>query len=153
MNRTNKRFYSAIPMLNTKNEGFKKQFEYELSHMNGSSDWSNERNRPYNGQPQTDHGTRGMTKVKGLTMRDISDCIVQGFLSASENGDLQDKTFPCGNDEPYKKSDWTYEDIYKIDLSKIDPIAVIQKALCFVESYMDIYPNVPKLQFKGDSDE
>ena len=46
----------------------------------GSTAYSNDRNRPYDGQAHTDNGARGSVQVKGLTIRDITDCFVKGFL-------------------------------------------------------------------------
>jgi len=138
-----------IPIIDSKDENFKKKLAFNLWSTHSSSDYRNDRKRPYNGQEHTDEGKRGKTKIKGLTMRDISDCIVQGFLAASGDINLQDKTVEI--DEEFKntqyanKNSWRYQDIYKIDLSQIDPGAVIQNTLCFIEFMMGIYPNVPEL--------
>lgn len=96
----------------------------------GDSAFRMDRDRPYNGQPHTGQGERGKTVVKGLTMRDISDCMVRGLIDASG---LQ-------IENPI------HDDIYKIDEKNIDFGAVIQNTLCWVEKYMNIYPNVPKLE-------
>ena len=107
----------------------------------------NDRNRPYNGQPHTDFGERGKTLVKGLTMRDISDCIAQGFLAASGNNELYEKTSSRSPDEAsYHKNNWEYNDLYKIEVDGLDPMAVIQSAMCFIEAYMGIFPNVGNLK-------
>lgn len=120
------------------------KLSFALKAVQGSTAYRNDRERPYNGQPWTDNGVRGQTEVKGLTMRDISDCIVQGFLSASGNGDLQHKCFAKDDEErPWMKGDWRHDDIYHVD-SDVDPGAVIQNALCYVESYMGIFPNVKR---------
>ena len=104
----------------------------------------NDRNRPYNGQLHTDFGEREKTLVKGLTMRDISDCIAQGFLAASHDSSLQDKTSAmCPEEKWYHKNNWEYNDLYKIKMD-IDPMAVIQNALCYIEAYMGIFPNIGK---------
>lgn len=110
-------------------DSFEGMLENAMNDCLGSSAYSLDRKRPYNGQPHTDHGERGKTEVKGLTMRDISDCFVLGLLDASG---LQSK-------HP------VHDDIYKIDLHKIDPGAAIQNAMCHIERFMGIYPNVEKL--------
>jgi hypothetical protein len=117
-------------------EHFIQDLQYAFKQIQGSSAWSMDRNRPYDGQPHTDCGVRGKTLVAGLTMRDIADCIVRGFWNASSD------QRPL--DEP-ERENLIHDDIYQIDLSKIDPGAVIQCTLCEVEKMMGIYPNVPKL--------
>ena len=102
---------------------------WAMSEIQGSSALSLERDRPYDGQPHTDQGERGKQLVTGLTMRDIADCFVKGFLDAAGI----DRELPI------------HDDIYTVDLSQIDPGAVIQNAMCHIEKYMGIYPNVPKL--------
>ena len=110
---------------------FNNMLEKAFADCQGDSAFRMDRDRPYNGQPHTDYGKRGKTLVEGLTMRDVSDCIVKGFLDA---GGIQ-------TDNPIR------DDIYKIDGEKIDPGAVIQNALCHIEKMMGIYPNVPKLHY------
>ena len=112
--------------------------EFAMMSIQGSSAFSLDRNRPYDGQYHTDEGQRGKTEVKGLTMRDISDCIVRGFLAASAY-DRQTRGIP-ERDNP------TRDDLYQIDLSKLDPIAIIKNTTCEIEKMMGIYPNVPKLE-------
>jgi hypothetical protein len=87
------------------------------------------RDRPYNGQPHTDEGIRGATEVRGITMRDLKDCFVIG---AFESTGLAAEDYP--------------DDIWGIDWSDLDPMAVIQNMLCNVEKRMGIYPNVPTLE-------
>lgn len=106
------------------------ELNYAFKEMQGSSGFTMDRNRAYDGQPHTDSGKRGETLVDGLTMRDIGDCIVMGFLDAAG---LEIKS-PI------------HDDIYKIDLEDIDPGAVIQNAICYIEKYMGIYPNINKKQ-------
>jgi hypothetical protein len=77
--------------------------------------YGGDRNRPYDGQPWTDHGVRGTNEVRGLTMRDIGDCIARGRVLATP-----------------------------LDGAEIDNNAAIQNALCEVERMMGIFPNVPK---------
>jgi hypothetical protein len=73
---------------------------------------SHDRNRPYLGQAHTDEGERGMTLVKGLTMRDVSDCIRRGIALATREYD------------------------------GMDPVAVAQNACCEIEKMMGIFPNL-----------
>lgn len=97
------------------------------------------RDRPYDGQPHTGFGVRGTTLVTGLTMQDISDCIAMGMLESSTNSALSDTV---------RRGIWTYNDLYAIDLNEIDPLAVIQNALCNVEKMMGIYPNIPAIRWE-----
>ena len=117
-------------------EDFGKELEFIMKEAQGSSGFSMERDRPYDGQPHTDDGIRGKTVVEGLTMRDVADCIVLGFLSST------------GIEMP---SNPIHDDMYKINLENIDPGAVIQNALCHIEKMMGIYPNVPGLD-SGEAD-
>lgn len=89
-----------------------------------------DRERPYEGQPQTNCGERGKTEVKGLTYRDIYDCAIIGLFRAS------------GIQEQRRAS------VYDIDLNEIDPIAFIQNMTCEMEKRQGIYPNVPELEFE-----
>ena len=107
--------------------------EKAFADCQGDSAFRMDRDRPYNGQSHTDSGKRGTTLVEGLTMRDISDCMVRGFLDA---GGIQ-------MENPI------YDDIYKLDC-KFSPGAVIKNTMCWIEKYMEIYPNVPKLKIDGD---
>ena len=97
----------------------------------GSSDYRNDRERPYNGQPHTDHGERGKTLVDGLTMRDVMDCFVMGVLAADGRSDEVDAGV------------WRYGDVYNV--GDIDLIAAAQNMSCYIEKMMGIYPNVPKI--------
>ncbi len=75
------------------------------------------RERPYLGQAQTVHGERGKCLVKGVSMRDVADCIARGFAEALAPGD-----------------GWDF-----------DQHAMVQNAMANVEKAMGIYPNVPPL--------
>ncbi len=86
---------------------FNTEMNFALKEIQGSTGFSLDRNRDYDGQPHTDSGTRGKTEVKGLTMRDVSDCIVLAFLDSAGFMGLEIKN-PI------------HDDIYKIDLEKID---------------------------------
>ena len=109
---------------------FNKSIEWAISEIQGSSALSLERNRPYDGQPQTSRGGRGKQEVKGLTIRDVCDCMVLGFLD-------------CAG---IHRECPIHDDIYTIDLSEIDPGAMIRNAACHIEKMMGIYPNVPGLK-------
>lgn len=84
-----------------------------------------DRNRPYDGQSHTDEGERGKTLVEGLTMRDVADCMIVGFLEASG-------LYP---ENP------TRNDIYTVP-EPPSPGAAIQCAMCNVEKMMGIFPNI-----------
>ena len=139
-----------IPMLDASDTDFKEQLNFAIWSTGGSSDYRNDRERPYNGQPHTCHGERGKQEISGITMRDMHDCIVQGFLDASGNTELQHKTVERNKKfigTPYEnKNDWRDQDVYKIECD-FDPIAVIQNALCHIENMMGIFPNVPELKW------
>lgn len=111
-------------------EDFNNFLEKGFADCQGDSAFRMDRDRPYNGQHHTDQGERGKTLVEGLTMRDIADCMVRGFLDA---GGIQ-------TENPI------HDDIYKIDETKLDPGAVISNTSCWIEKYMGIYPNVPRLK-------
>jgi len=99
-----------------------------------------DRNRPYNGQPQTDEGERGKTLVAGLTFRDVCDCYVLGFLMATGRSALAESGTA------------TYNDVYeaaKVD-PNFDPLAVMQNMSCEMERRMGIFPNLPPLPFLED---
>jgi len=112
-----------------------------LKDIQGSSAYSWDRNRPYNGQPHTNNGERGKALVAGLTMRDVVDCFVAGLLDC------------CGVDQPelYAQADRPIHDLmYRVDLSKIDPGAWGQNMICRIEKMMGIYPNVPHLESEDE---
>lgn len=116
--------------MSVENEAMK-QIKWAMSDGQGSTAYSIDRDRAYDGQEHTDSGKRGKTKVEGLTMRDVADCIVKSFLA-------------CGNIERERP---IYDDVYSIeDLNEIDPIAVVQNTMCNIEKMMGIFPNVPELK-------
>lgn len=88
-----------------------------------------DRSRPYDGQPHTDLGERGKQEVQGITMRDLRDCFIRGCYDASG----------------LTPADWP-RDVYGLPWDDMDPIAVCQNMLCWVERYMGIFPNVPELR-------
>jgi hypothetical protein len=108
------------------------------------------RQRPYNGQPWTDTGSRGETLVKGLTFRDIKDCYTLALIQSYpyyKEGTLE-RIEPNATliDEADKgeKAQINGNDLYTL-VGDIDPLAVSQNLSCWIERYMGIYPNVPKL--------
>ena len=118
-------------------EEFGKSLEWAFSECQGDSAFSLHRNRDYNGQPHTDNGTRGKQLVEGLTMRDIKDCMVRAFIDcASHQDQIKDIKEPIT------------DDLYKIDGNDIDPVAILQTTCCWIEKYMGIFPNVPKLDIE-----
>lgn len=110
-------------------DNFGDMLESAMAHCQGSSAFSMERHRPYDGQAYTDCGERGKTLVSGLTMRDIVDCMVMGFLNSTGEPPL--------NEHP------VHDDIYKIDLNSLSPGAIIQNTMCEIEKMMGIFPNLP----------
>lgn len=111
--------------------------------IQGSSAYRNDRDRPYDGQPHTDYGERGMQELYGITMRDIRDCFIKGFLLC------------CGVDQPtlyerVENNSWLPDDIYKVDFSHIDPIAAAQNMGCEIEKMMGIFPNIPKFEEENE---
>lgn len=88
--------------------------------------------RPFTGQSHTDQGERGKQEVKGVRMRDISDCLVRAYALAS-GGKFNDKV---------KDNTLTYNDVYEIDFDGIDPLAVVQNLGCEIEKMMGIFPNL-----------
>lgn len=72
-----------VDCLNMSSENFKEELGFALWSMGSSSDYRNDRERPYNGQSHTSEGIRGKQEVKGLTMRDLTDCMVKAMLISS----------------------------------------------------------------------
>lgn len=86
-----------------------------------------DRDRPYDGQPHTDHGVRGQTMVSGLTFRDVRDCLIRACYDSSGL--------------PVEQWPGSVHDLPWADMSII---AVQQNLSCWIEKYMDIYPNRPR---------
>lgn len=82
--------------------------------------------RPYDGQPHTDHGTRGRQEVHGITMRDVRDAFIRACY---ESSGLPIEEWPGSVH----------------DLTDLDLVAVGQNLSCNIEKAMGIYPNVPRL--------
>lgn len=160
-----------IPMLDADSENFKDGLAFNLWSTQSNSDYRNDRERPYNGQPWTDDGLRGSTEVTGLTFRDIKDCLIKAMLiSAPSDEYLQegeflkcwdfseckvegDKPKPTSyllkNQDKYVSTkvdtgNWRPQDVYKIDWNKVDPLAIAQNLSVEIEKMMGIYPNIPK---------
>ncbi len=100
------------------------------------------RDRPYDGQPHTDNGVRGSQEVCGVTMRDLSDCIVRAFFQCSSHVNMEKY------EESNKGEDANLcrNDLYGWNLDEIDPVAMIQCFGCEVEKIMGIFPNVSMLE-------
>lgn len=103
----------------------------------GSSAERNDRTRPYDGQPQTVDGKRGSELVAGLTMRDVRDCFVKGVLRST--GETEHNSLVT-------KDVWKATDVYTVDATQLDMLAVSQNMLVEMERMMGIYPNVPPLR-------
>jgi hypothetical protein len=97
------------------------------------------RNRPYDGQPHTFTGQRGRQLLNGINMRDIADCLVKAFGSACNDQLTEEAYRRVENDQ------FTYQELYDLDLNKSDPVAIIQNLIVEIEKRMNIYPNVPEL--------
>jgi len=106
----------------------------ELNNQTTDSD------RPFTGQLHTDQGERGKTEVKGIRFRDLADCVVKAFIdSAGFTLENCDEMHQRANDGTLN-----YNDLYELDLSRMDPIALIQNITIRVEKAMGIFPNLPK---------
>jgi hypothetical protein len=159
-----------IPMLDMNSDNFMENLEFHIWSTNSSSDYNNDRNREYNGQSWTDDGERGKTEVKGLTMRDIRDCLIKAMLISSPSNKYLNEDFlkcwdfsNCKKDgdnpiptkfllENQNNSDyistkvelgtWRPQDVYKINWDDIDPLAICQNLTVEIEKMMGIYPNI-----------
>ena len=94
--------------------------------------------RPYYGQPHTDHGERGKTLVEGLTVRDVADCFARALFQSSGEGPLYSASLEGDGCELENN------DMFKVDLKKIDAVAWQQNLGCEIEKMMGIFPNLPK---------
>lgn len=110
------------------------------------------RDRPYNGQSHTDHGLRGQTEVKGLTMRDIRDCFIRAFIISHPFYKEGTLITIQPNEEYIREAEKGVDAqlngncVYDM-VGDIDPIAVAQNLTCEIEKLMGIFPNVPALNF------
>jgi hypothetical protein len=111
-------------------QGLRELFDKGNDYLTAST-----RDRPYDGQPQTDVGERGKQDVYGVTIRDVRDSFVIGaFEAAGFAFDHTDDYTPI-----YTGT------IYDLPWEEMDPSAVLSNAMCELERRMGIYPNVPKL--------
>jgi hypothetical protein len=126
-------------------EGWKRLWN-KVGNNLGWNDMNMNRNRPYCGQPHTDTGERGKTEIKGVTFRDLRDCFIRAvFLCAYEQNEELYNEARKGENAALCESD-----LYKLDLNKLDIMAISQNLACEVEKIMGIYPNVPKLHYEGE---
>lgn len=161
----------GIPTLDASSDDFKDQLEFNLWSTHSNSDYRNDRDRPYNGQPWTCDGVRGSVEVKGVTFRDIKDCFIKALLvSCASDKYLQPDEYmkcwdfsECKNDDDRPKptqylldrqndpdyistkvelGTWRPQDVYKINMDQVDLIAVSQNLSVEIEKMMGIYPNI-----------
>lgn len=102
------------------------------------TDNTTDKDRPFTGQSHTDQGERGKTEIKGIRFRDLADCVVRAFVAAAN--------FDCDEELNQRARDGTlnYNDLFTLDLDKMDPVALIQNIGCEVEKAMGIFPNIPE---------
>lgn len=162
-----------VEMLDVSSENFKEQLEFAIWSTGGSSDYRNDRERPYNGQSWTVEGERGKTKVKGLTMRDIRDCLIKAMLISSPSNKYLNEDFnKCWeysgdtvkptqylldhqNESDFistkvELGTWRPQDVYKINWNDVDPLAIAQNLTCEIEKMMGIFPNIDTLLFSKE---
>lgn len=110
----------------------------------GHYDASMRRDRPYSGQPHTDTGIRGATKVEGVTFRDVRDCFIRAWLLSNgiDNPELYEEA------QKGEAAAICEDDLYHLK-GDVDPMAVCQNLCCEIERIMGIFPNVPKLTWTG----
>lgn len=166
-----------IPILDSNDPDFKDKLDFELWSTHSSSDYRNDKDRPYNGQPWTCDGERGKQEVKGITMRDIRDCLIKAMLiSGAEDKYLDPEEFmKCWDFSECKKEgdkpkptpyllekqkngeyvstkvetgNWRPQDIYLLKWDNIDPMAICQNLGCEIEKMMGIFPNIPEKKDK-----
>lgn len=162
-----------IEVLDSSSEHFRNELGFALWSMGGSSDYRNDRERPYNGQSWTDEGERGKTEVRGLSMRDIRDCFIKAFLvSCPDENYMNDfsKCWDFSNCDPNKDGEdakptqylldkisnneyvtasvkvgnWRPQMVYYCS-DDFDPLAVAQNLIVEIEKMMGIFPNVPNI--------
>jgi hypothetical protein len=117
----------------------------EMDEALGFNDDRMNRDRPYSGQPWTDSGERGKTEIKGVTFRDLRDCFIRAIClstGANANGAFGNQLYQ----QAVKGEEALIceNDLYKLDLNKIDIMAVCQNLSCEMERLMGIFPNLPK---------
>lgn len=110
-----------------------------IEDVTASADHNMQRDRPYTGQAHTSMGERGKTEVSGISFRDLRDAFVRAvaLAAADQNPALYAQAAMgehgtvCAND------------LYELDLNKLDIMAVEQNLSVEVEKMMGIYPNLP----------
>jgi hypothetical protein len=158
-------------VLNPKDPNFEDDLKFNIWSTQSSSDYRNDRDRPYNGQKHTIDGIRGKQMVTGLTIRDLKDCLIKAMLvSAPDTKYLEiDEISKCWDYSQCKSDDsekaptqylidkqregkyastkvetnnWRPQDVYNLDWSNIDPIAITQNLGVEIEKMMGIFPNI-----------
>lgn len=143
----------GVPVVDARVPGFIEHLEHALSNQGRVCD----RDRPYEGQPWTTQGERGKILVAGLTKRDIFDCLLMAMVDVAafpqrtpgEFDDHFDFTGRCkvpGCEDPRCKLEagtLTVDDVYHLDLSSFDPVALAQNLDCRIEKRMGIFPAIP----------
>lgn len=162
-----------VPILDMEDENFIGNLSFAIWSSDSSSDYRNDRERPYNGQPHTSDGKRGEQLVSGVTMRDLKDCLIKAMIESSppKNETTLDDVIKCWdyseteegkptqfliehqNEIDYISSKvemgtWREQDVYNLNWDDIDPIAITQNFACQVEKMMGIFPNIPELRHK-----
>ena len=100
---------------------------------------------------------RAKMEIKGLTRRDICDCMVLGILECKP-GDSIPRIYLSEEGTAFSSFDAllesgetydgsvidhecvTYNDLYGWDLNTIDPVAAIQNMACYLEQRMGVFP-------------
>ena len=110
-------------------------------------------NRPYLEQQPL----RAQMEIKGLTRRDICDCMVLGILECKPENNLPrlylseegmafesiERMDALGHhykDSVIDHEAVTYNDLYGWDLDKVDPVAAVQNMACHLERRMGVFP-------------
>jgi len=158
-----------IPVIDANAGDFSEQLDFALWSTQSSSDYRNDRERPYNGAAHTDYGERGRTLVEGLTMRDLVDCLIKAMLESGPSDkymdiDIMDLCWDHSTDPPtptqflldhqdepdfvstkVETGNWRPQDVYKLNWDNIDPMAITQNFTNQVEKMMGIFPNIEKI--------
>jgi hypothetical protein len=95
--------------------------------------------RPFTGQPHTQSGTRGKTIVQGIRFRDLADCVCRALVNCVPD-------LPAEMRQRAEDRTLNYNDLYYLDFSDVDPLAIVQAVSCEVEKAMGIYPNVSPIE-------
>lgn len=102
------------------------------------------KDRPFTGQPHTYDGERGKQELSGIRMRDLADCVARAFVDSTlaivmdEDEELAERLR-----QGRKDGTLNYNDLYKLPIDRMDPVALIQNITCQVEDAMGIWPNLP----------